>query len=151
MAKPLVKINDNIPEPFYQIDRGKIEQKSPVIGITYLQADDNKYGLKAVFKKEKEQKGSAIKILNDFLVKAKQYETIDKLVSAHISHKKAKNCDAKSISMMKKIQRDFNVETADMIHIHCKPGGKGEFVLHGFVIHNCFEIVWFDPKHEIHR
>ena len=64
---------------------------------------------------------------------------------------KGKNVDDKSVAMMRKIQRDYNVETTSMIHIHCHLHGKGEFVLHGFVIRNCFEIVWFDPSHELHK
>lgn len=151
MAKPFIDVNAGIVEPIYSVDESRVKQPTPVIGITYLQADDKKYGINALLKKEKAKNGLTIKTLQDFLVKVRHYKTIDELISNHISHIKGKNVDDKSVAMMRKIQRDYNVETTSMIHIHCHLHGKGEFVLHGFVIRNCFEIVWFDPSHELHK
>ena len=45
----------------------------------------------------------------------------------------------------------YNIETSDMFHLHCDRDGKGKFVLHGFRINNCFEIVWIDPNHEFYK
>lgn len=151
MAKPFVNVLPPSAEPIYHVDENLTKQKNPVIGITYLQANNKEYGLKAIVNKEKKHSQSAIKPLHDFLVKARQYKTIEELITNHISHNRGKNCDKESKQMIGEIRRQYNVAAEEMIHIHCLRGGKGEFVLHGFVIENRFEIVWFDPDHKHYK
>ena len=62
-----------------------------------------------------------------------------------------KNADTESVRKMREIEKKYNIETANMVHIHCCGGGGGQMVLHGFVLHNCFEIVWIDTDHEKHK
>lgn len=124
----------------------QVEDEKPSISITYL---DNHHDFKHFFSIAK---GNAeyIRVLQDFLKKARCYSNIDELISNHKPHHRIKNSDDKSVEKMKQIQSDFNIETRDMIHLHCCRGGSGSFVLHGFRIKNRFEIVWLDPTHDIH-
>jgi hypothetical protein len=140
--------NEKIQQPIVQRESRITDEKKPIIGITYL--DKNRYGLKFLLKESKGDK-TIIEKLYDFLENARNYPTISALISSHASHNKFKNEDKSSLKKLAQIQNDYGVETNDMCHLHCGRGGTGEFVLHGFFLGNCFEIVWLDVKHEVHK
>ena len=124
----------------------------PSISMTYMCVRED-YGLKYLVEKNKKHANKNIlKELDSFLEKARQYCTIEELISAHISRNKGRNSDQFSISKMRELQAKYNLPIGEegMIHIHTKSGGNGEFVIHGFQVKNCFEIIWLDPLHEIH-
>ncbi len=127
--------------------------KRPIVGITYLEVLSGDYSLKRFAKTESKSCGTRqlYNELEEFLIKARSYSAIEELISAHAPKKRIKNSDEKSISKMKEIQRKYNVETSEMVHLHCKRCGSGAFVLHGFVVNNCFEVVWLDPNHALHK
>lgn len=137
------KVNSKIVE----IDKSKVRENRPIIGLTYL---DNSFNLSHLFKKNKGN-GQPVKVFEKFLNKARNYSTLTELINAHKPHNGYKSSDGKSRSKMAEIQRKHNVDTTDMCHLHCCRDGNGKFVIHGFRINNCFEIVWIDPEHEIHK
>lgn len=148
MAKPIIKVDREItPEKIYAIDQRSISEGKPVVGITYL---DNSYNFTDLFKIARGN-NRKIKEFEGFLEKARHYTTLTDLIDAHKPHKGCKNEDDKSKQKMNDIQKKYNVETKDMFHLHCCRNGNGEFVIHGFRINNCFEIVWLDPEHKIHK
>ena len=124
------------------------DYRSPCIGFTYLDVN-TEFGLKGLFKQYKSQLGNRnlFKELDEFLLAARNYKNIEELITNHISHNKAKSNDEKTRKKANSIKREYNIETCNIIHIHCKRGGNGEFVLHGFVIQNCFEVLFIDPMH----
>lgn len=76
---------------------------------------------------------------------------INELVRLYGSKIYTKNTDKISKQIVKSLSDDFpTVDCDELIHIHCKKGGKGKFVLHGFVHDNIFEIVLIDPCHDLH-
>ena len=117
------------------------------IGITYL--DKNKYGLKDLFDTARGNKQCLVEF-QEFLVSARKENDIGVFISEFISHNRANNRDDLSVKKIKQLQYDYNLEVEHLIHLHCKRGGNGEFVIHGFQIDNVFEIVWLDTKHEVH-
>jgi hypothetical protein len=123
------------------------KENKPIIGITFL--DKNNYGLIDLYKVYRGDK-SCLRQFNDFLEKARSYDTITELIDNHKPHDKFKNEDEKSIQKLSQIQKEYNIEATDMCHLHCCRDGKGIFVLHGFILGNCFEIVWLDAKHDLH-
>lgn len=124
------------------------KSEPPIISITYL--EKSKYDLEHLFKCNQGDK-KYVKIFQDFLDKVKQYKSISELFRKHGSHINFKNLDSKSNEKAKKLRENYNLDVHELIHLHCCAGGTGEFVLHGFTISNRFEIVWIDPKHEIHQ
>lgn len=133
--------------------REKVKSKvKPSVSITYLDYNGN-YGIKNFHKTHYSQKGERdiLKELGDFLYKARKFENINDLVINFTSPKGSKNKDRASINKMIQIQKEFNIETSDMIHLHCCSGGTGKMVFHGFILGNCFEIVWIDPDHQLHK
>ena len=134
--------------PVVQKGIERTKEKRPIIGITYL--DRNNYGLEDLYKNYRGDR-NCINQLNDFLEKARNYTTITELVINHASHNKFKNKDGKSKKKLEQIRKEHNVETSDMCHMHCSRGGTGVFVLHGFFLNNCFEIVWLDAKHDLYN
>ena len=88
--------------------------------------------------------------MNDFLGMVRGYATVSELKKNHASHHKFKNTDKKSKNKLDEIKKNYGIDTSDMFHLHCGLHGKGKFVLHGFFLRNCFEIVWLDTKHEVH-
>ena len=123
------------------------KEKRPIIGITFL--DRNNYGLDDLIRCYRGDK-NCVNQLNDFLEKARKYTTISELITNHASHNKFKNTDSRSLRKFAQIQDEYEVETSDICHLHCNRGGTGRFVLHGFILNNCFEIVWLDVKHDVH-
>lgn len=118
------------------------------IGITYL--DRKNYGFKDLFKVVKGERGY-LDDLNSFILQARRLNDIGEFIQKFSSHNKQKNEDEQSKNKIKNLQEKYKLEVDHLIHLHCKGGGNGEFVIHGFQIDNAFEIVWFDPKHEIHN
>lgn len=131
--------------------RAKSNEK-PSVSITYLDYKGN-YGIKNLHKCHHMQRGQRdiLKELGDFLVKARKFKNINDLVSNFASHNGSKNKDDESIRKLRQIQKEHNIETSDMLHLHCCGGGNGQMVLHGFILGSCFEIVWIDPNHELHK
>ena len=123
-------------------------ESRPIVGITFL--DKNKYGLKDLYEAYRGDK-NYVKQLNDFLEKARSYGTLTELIDNHTPKSNMKNTDDESNKKMVQIQNEHCIETSDMCHLHCCRDGKGSFVLHGFFIGNCFEIVWLDAKHKVHK
>ncbi len=136
------------------IQPSSVESKKikPSISLTYMDVD-KKYGLQYLCDAHKSHRGdrNILKELDDFLVKVRKYSSIEELVERHKPKDKMKNKDKASLDRFKKIQKDYDIETSDMVHIHCCGGGSGQFVLHGFISRNCFEVVWIDPLHEVHK
>ncbi len=131
----------------------KAESKvKPSVSITYLDYNGN-YGIKNFHKTHYSKKGERdiLKEFGDFLSKARRFENINDLVNNFVSHKGAKNKDKASLDKMRQIQKEFNIETSDMIHLHCCSGGTGKMVFHGFILGSCFEVVWIDPDHTLHK
>lgn len=126
--------------------------KRPSLAITYMDVKKD-YGLKYLSSKAKNQGGNRdiYKELGSFQEKVRQYKSIQELIDRHKPNDKLNNEDKKSETTFKKIQSEYKIDTSQMIHIHCCGGGSGAFVLHGFVLGSCFEIVWFDPLHEVHK
>lgn len=124
--------------------------RKPVIGITYFDATHNTYGLKNLAKCQKGNR-DIYKELHEFLKTVAKMSTIDEVVKKFHSNHKTKNTDKYSRQAIDSIKKKFNVEVGEMIHLHCKGNGKGEFVLHGFILYNIFEIVWMDPNHEHYK
>jgi hypothetical protein len=129
-------------------DIDSTKENRPIIGITFL--DKNNYGLENLYKVYRGDK-NCIYQLNDFLDKARRYTTITELIKNHAPHTKYKNDDNKSTNKLLQIQNDYGIEATDFCHLHCCRDGKGIFVLHGFIISNCFEIVWLDAQHDVHK
>lgn len=122
------------------------EDEPPAIGITYLQS---KYGLKNFFKKCKKST-ACVDVFEEFIDNFRNLKDIDTALAKY-SGAVSKSKDADSQKILDVIRKKHNIDTSDMIHVHCKPGGKGAFVLHGFRIRNRFEIVWIDPDHAVHK
>ena len=117
------------------------------IGITYL--DRNRYGFKDLFNASRGN-SSYIQDLNGFILRARQLNDIGEFIKTFASHIRTVNDDELSKAKIQRLQEKYNLEVDHLIHVHCKSGGKGEFVVHGFQIDNVFEIVWLDPKHDVH-
>lgn len=142
--------NFTVPKsPLVEIASEKAQEKKPHIGITYL--DKNKFGLKH-FVKCASKNSEYYEMLQKFIEQCREYETLSEMVSKHQPHGKGpKNFDKESENKIRHIQREYKIDTQEMIHIHTKCKGKGEFVLHGFRSNDVFEIVWLDCKHEQHK
>jgi hypothetical protein len=124
-----------------------VKMERPVIGVTYL--SKNTYGIKNLFDASRGN-GEYIVELCSFLEEARNCESISDLITTYASHNKMKNTDDKSMTMIGLLKKEYGVEADHFIHLHCKRGGKGTFVLHGFQCRNVFEIVFLDPKHQLH-
>lgn len=136
-------------ETLTTVSEEKVKEKKPHVGITYL--DKNKYGLSDFVKVVRGDK-NYLTALEAFLEKCRQYESMTELVKNHQPHgKSAKNEDDVSETKINAIATLYNIETGEMYHLHILRDGKGEFVIHGFIIDNVFEIVWLDCKHEVHK
>ena len=124
----------------------------PVIGITYLDITNNNYGFKGF---HKTAQGIHDRNLYDefgaFVRDAAKQKSISDVVTKYCSSFSLKNKDDKSIRLLQKIKKEYDVDATDIVHLHCKPGGSGKFVLHGFILRNVFEIVMIDPNHEVHK
>ena len=129
-----------------------LPKQRPSISITFMDVDRD-FGLKYLVEKDKKHKGSRqiLKEFDSFLRKARRYNSIEEFMHTFTPKERLNNADQKSKDKMNEIQKLYNIETADMVHIHCCGNGGGEMVLHGFVINNCFEVVWIDPDHEMHK
>lgn len=153
MAKNKIKIS-----PQTKLSEGKSiisveipeDKRKPAISITYLDITTGNYSLKSFHKKCKNNT-NLYKELADFIEKVKEYDNIQMLLDIHCPKNGLKTNEDRSRKKMNDIRKKYNVETSDMYHIHLKPNGKGAFVIHGFVLYNCFEVVWLDPEHEIHK
>lgn len=127
------------------------KSKRPVIGITYLQVCNRDYGLKALSEADKSRSDRNIyNELNEFITTSSKLSSIEEVVKKYHSRQKLKNNDDYSKDIVNSLKNDYNVDATDLIHLHCKANGKGEFVLHGFILENVFEIVLIDPLHQIH-
>ena len=153
MAKNKI-YNVNIPK---SNSKGKIidahipKSKRPVIGITYLQVNNKNYGLKALSDTAKSRSDRNVySELDEFIKNSAKLPSIEAVVEMYHSHNKLKNSDDYSRDIVKLLEKEYNVDATDLIHLHCKANGKGEFVLHGFILENVFEIVLIDPLHKIH-
>lgn len=126
------------------------DDKKPEISITYLEISTGEYSLKSFYKKCK-QNSDLYKDLSEFTERVKKYKNIQELLEKHCPKNGLKAKDKISHKKMEDIKRKYNVDTSDMCHIHLKPNGKGAFVIHGFILRNCFEVVWLDPEHSVHK
>lgn len=135
-----------VPQTLKDVERKK--ENRPIIGMTFF--DKNKYGLKHLYQVYKNDKFCVNK-LYEFLEMARTYSTVSELVKNHASHVKFKNEDDLSRNKLLQIQKQYRIETNDMCHLHCGMDGSGKFVLHGFFIANCFEIVWLDVNHDHYK
>lgn len=146
--------NVNIPKSSSKdriIDPNIPKSKRPVIGITYLQVCNIDYGLKALSDTAKTRSDRNVyNELNEFIKTASKLASIEDVVERYHSRKKLKNDDDYSKDIVNLLQKEYNVDATDLIHLHCKANGKGEFVLHGFILENVFEIVLIDPLHQLH-
>lgn len=125
--------------------------KRPVIGITYLQVGNKNYGLKALSNADRSRSDRDIySELEDFIKRASMLDSIETVVKTYHSRNKLKNNDEYSKDIVTLLKESYNVDATDLIHLHCKANGKGEFVLHGFILENVFEIVLIDPLHNLH-
>lgn len=122
----------------------------PEISITYLEISTGDYSLKGL-QKISQKAPDLYKDLSVFMDRVRKYKNIQELLDNHCPKNGLKAKDPKSQRKMSEIKKHYNVDTSDMCHIHLKPGGKGAFVLHGFILRNCFEVVWLDPQHKIHK
>lgn len=154
----MAKNKSRIPSPRTSFSAGvpitevniPVDDKKPEISITYLEISTGEYSLKNFYKKCKGNK-NLYKDLSDFTEKVRKYKNIQELLDRHCPKNGLKANDRKSVQKMKDIKKTSNVDTSDMCHIHLKSNGNGAFVLHGFILHNCFEIVWIDPEHSLHK
>ena len=126
----------------------KAKEQKPTISISYL--DKNKYNIKYLFKCSKGN-NKCVEKFQDFLYKASSYNSISDLVANHKPHDNLNNKDKLSNDKVTELRKKFNIDVDQLIHLHCCTNGNGPFVIHGFRITNHFEIVWLDPKHEIHN
>lgn len=127
------------------------KSKRPVIGITYLQVCNKDYGLKALSEADKSRSDRNIyNELNEFITTSSTLSSIEEVVKKYHSRNKLKNNDGYSKDIVDSLKKNYNVDATDLIHLHCKANGKGELVLHGFILENVFEIVLIDPLHQIH-
>ncbi len=132
-----------------QITKVNIIDEKPTISISFL--DKNNFNLQHLFKCAKGDT-KYLKDFESFLDKVRNYKSLKELKMLHCPHcKSADNTDKRSIEKASLLRKEHNVEVDSLIHLHCCRDGKGEFVIHGFEINNHFEIVWLDPKHEIHN
>ena len=130
-----------------EISQNDIKDVKPCVGITYL--DKNKFGLKHFFKSVKDDSQKR-RDFEEFLEAVRKYKNRDEVIENH--HPKIlKNNDKDSQVKINAIKNKYNVDATDMIHLHCKRQGKGEFVLHGFWLGHIFEIVWLDCNHDHHK
>lgn len=151
------KNKSRIPTPRTDFSEGSLittvdipKDRKPEISITYLEISSGEYSLKGFYKKCK-QKSELYKELLEFTERVKKYNNIQQLLDIHCPKNGLKSNNKNSRKKMNEIKRKYNVDTSDMHHIHLKPNGKGAFVIHGFVLYNCFEVVWIDPEHTIHE
>lgn len=128
-----------------------VDKERPQVGFTYLSAGD--YCLLCLHDKQNKENctPNLFAELQDFLEKFRKEDNIGTAITSFISHNKGKNTDKDSIRKIDKINRDNNIQVDSLIHLHTKRGGKGQFTLHGFRLGNVFEVVWFDPFHEIYK
>lgn len=151
------KNKTRIPPPRTNSSEGNIltdinipeDNRKPEISITYLEISSGEFSLKA-FNKKCNKNSQFYEELAEFTERVKKYNNIQDLLDVHCPKNGLKAKDKNSHRKMEEIKRKYNVETSDMCHIHLKPNGKGAFVIHGFVLKNCFEIVWIDPEHRRH-
>lgn len=152
--KRLTKINSGLPKgnPFYNValDIQNLPKQKPTISITFMDAGKELKKFADYARKQQGEK-DVYKQFEDFLVKVRQFNSIEEVISYFSPKKSIKNSDSESRAKMQELQKNFNIDTSDMVHIHCCGGGSGQMVLHGFVIHSSFEIVWIDPGHTRHR
>ena len=138
----------------FQLTEPKIPKSDrPVIGISFLQIDDKNYGLEHLAKEHNKQKGNrdVFNELSKFIKQSSKMGSIEEVINHFKPKHRIKNSDDKSVKMINKIGKEYNIETSDIIHLHTNGNGSGQFVLHGFRIYNVFEIVFIDPNHEMHR
>lgn len=133
-------------------DVSALPKQRPSISITFMDVG-KEFGLAYLVEKDKKHRGSRyiMKEFDAFLQKVRKHKSIEDVMDHFKPKKKLNNQDKKSIDKMKQIQDEYSIDTSEMAHIHCCGNGGGALVLHGFVINNCFEIVWIDPDHEIHE
>lgn len=123
-------------------------KKKPRIGLTFITPDD--YCLNCLHKKQ--TKGHYAPTLFDelqsFIDGFRKIDSVSNAITRYISHIKGKNSDKASVEMIKALNAKFDLQIDSIIHLHSKAGGKGEFVIHGFLEDDTFEILWLDPHHE---
>lgn len=140
-------LNISIPANAYITRR-----ECPVIGLTYCDILDKNYGFKNLHNAAKKRTDiDFYSELKKFLDYASKSNSITEFISMFQSHNSGKNSDKISKQKVSELQENYGIEVGNLIHLHCKAGGKGSFVLHGFVLRNVFEIVWFDPEHKLHK
>lgn len=154
----MAKNKSRIPSPQTVRSEGKSiirveipkNQDRPSVSITYLEITSGEYSLKS-FGKKCQRESRLYAELAEFTERAKSYANIQELLDNHCPRNGLKSKDEFSRRKMNEIKRKYNVDTSEMYHIHLKPNGKGAFVIHGFTLKNCFEVVWLDPEHKIHK
>lgn len=147
IKSPVIPLQNNkIPEP--KIDTKK---DKPVIGMSFLQITNNRFGLKELNDVAKRRKDRDVyRELETFVKCASKMASIESVIERYHSRYSSKNKDKESQKMITLLKKEYDIDATDLIHMHCKANGKGEFVLHGFIRRNVFEIVWIDPEHTLH-
>lgn len=97
------------------VDKNKIIDTKPCVGITYL--DKNRYGLKHLFKTVKDD-SKTMNVLEEFLETVRGYNSRDELIANHCPKTKFKNCDKESEPKIKAIRNRYNVDATDTVHLH---------------------------------
>ncbi len=144
---PISPNTKNNAKRIVDVSKDDIKDVKPCVGITYL--DKNRFGLKDFFKAVKDDKQKR-KDFEEFLEAVRGYKNRDEVIENHCP-RVLKNKDKDSQSKIKAIKNKYNIDATDMVHLHCKRQGKGEFVLHGFWLENIFEVVWLDCNHDLHK
>lgn len=149
MAKKLTNIPGIAGDRIVAINKADIKYEKPVVSITYLCS--NKYCLKHLAKVHMKRRGTrnVFQELYDFIKGFRQFEDVNSACKYYMGAS-PKNKDCEISEELKRIESECNIDTSSPCHLHCKPHGKSEFVLHGFVVANRFEIVFIDPEHELH-
>lgn len=97
------------------VDKNKIIDTKPCVGITYL--DKNRCGLKHLFKTVKDDI-KTMNVLEEFLETVRGYNSRDELIANHCPKTKFKNCDKESEPKIKAIRNRYNVDATDTVHLH---------------------------------
>lgn len=142
-----VQIPNTGAEPFLNI---QIREKRPVLGMTLMKIT-GAYSLDALCKLSKKNPDKKIfSELYDLQKQVYSCKNVTEFLSRFHSRNGELRDNAELKAELKRIRGTFDKEFSDnIIHIHSKPLGKGQFTLFGFVYDNVFEILLLDPEHEI--
>lgn len=134
-------------EPLLNI---QIPEKRPVLGMTLMKITGS-YSLDTLYKLSKKNPDKRLmdelrELQNQIYWSKSITEFLNRFHTRYGELRDNKELKAE----LKRIRSTFDKEFSDnVIHIHSKPLGKGQFTLFGFVYANVFEVLLLDPNHEI--